>query len=66
METGILFYELDHTYIYEYPVHHSFYIVVAEPRIRLYVLRDHPLQHLIDIPFFDPDALMSFLYLGFI
>ncbi|KAL4329456.1 hypothetical protein AHAS_Ahas13G0301900 [Arachis hypogaea] len=33
METGILFYELLHPYIYEDPVFHSFYIVFAEPRV---------------------------------
>ncbi|KAL4344381.1 hypothetical protein AHAS_Ahas11G0172700 [Arachis hypogaea] len=60
METRILFYELDHPHIYKDPVYHSFYIIAAEPRVRLYVLRDHPFQHPIDIPFFDLDTPYEF------
>ncbi|KAL4371591.1 hypothetical protein AHAS_Ahas06G0181100 [Arachis hypogaea] len=59
METGILFYEFPHSYIYEDQVHRRFYIVAAEPRVRLYMIRAQAFQHPIDSPYFDPDASTS-------
>ncbi|KAL4328528.1 hypothetical protein AHAS_Ahas13G0209100 [Arachis hypogaea] len=61
METGVLFYELEHPYIYEDSMFHSYYILAAESCIQLYVLRDHPFQHPLDNPYFDPDAPYEFL-----
>ncbi|KAL4373598.1 hypothetical protein AHAS_Ahas05G0097800 [Arachis hypogaea] len=60
IETGILFYEVDQPYIYEDPVFHSCYTLTTEPRMRLYVLCDHPFQHLLVSPSFDPDAPYEF------
>ncbi|KAL4288104.1 hypothetical protein AHAS_Ahas19G0252800 [Arachis hypogaea] len=34
METGVIFYELEHPYVYKDPVLHSFYVVATEPRVR--------------------------------
>ncbi|KAL4371762.1 hypothetical protein AHAS_Ahas06G0198200 [Arachis hypogaea] len=60
MEMGVIFYEFEQSYVYEDPVLHNFYVVVAESRVRKYVVRDHPIQHLSASPLFDSDAPYSF------
>ncbi|QHN93873.1 uncharacterized protein DS421_17g596390 [Arachis hypogaea] len=60
METGVIFYEMDPPYIYEDIVQHRFYVVAAEIRTRMYILRDHPFHHPIDTPQFNPDMPYEF------
>ncbi|KAL4285774.1 hypothetical protein AHAS_Ahas19G0019800 [Arachis hypogaea] len=42
------------------PALYSFYVVAAESRVRMYVVRDHPFQHSLASPLFDPDAPYAF------
>ncbi|KAL4305637.1 hypothetical protein AHAS_Ahas16G0098200 [Arachis hypogaea] len=60
METGVIFYEMDPPYIYEDIVQHRFYVVAAEIRTRMYILRDHPFHHPIDTPQFNPNMPYEF------
>ncbi|XP_057740449.1 uncharacterized protein LOC130957616 [Arachis stenosperma] len=60
METGVIFYKMDPPYIYEDIVQHRFYVVAAEIRTRMYILRDHPFHHPIDTPQFNPDMPYKF------
>ncbi|KAL4299906.1 hypothetical protein AHAS_Ahas17G0147700 [Arachis hypogaea] len=60
METGVLFYEVEHPFIYENPTFGSYYIYCREPCIRLYILRDRPFLHLLDSPDFDLDMSYDF------
>ncbi|KAL4357507.1 hypothetical protein AHAS_Ahas09G0193600 [Arachis hypogaea] len=60
METGVIFYELDYPYIYEDSMNRNFYVVVAEPRVRIYVLHNHSFQHPINTSHFNPDAPYGF------
>ncbi|KAL4381796.1 uncharacterized protein DS421_4g126330 [Arachis hypogaea] len=60
MDTRVIFYEMDPPYIYEDIVHHKFYVVAADFRTRMYILRDHPFRHPIDTPQFNPDMPYEF------
>ncbi|KAL4343932.1 hypothetical protein AHAS_Ahas11G0127800 [Arachis hypogaea] len=60
METGVILYELKQPYVYKDSIIRNFYVVAAEPRIRKYIVRDHPFQHLLASPLFDPDASYAF------
>ncbi|KAL4381709.1 hypothetical protein AHAS_Ahas04G0160600 [Arachis hypogaea] len=60
METGVIFYEFEQSYVYEDPVLHSFYMVVAESRVCKYIIRDNPFQHSLASPIFDLDARYAF------
>ncbi|KAL4374243.1 hypothetical protein AHAS_Ahas05G0162300 [Arachis hypogaea] len=70
MDMGVILYVLEKPYVYKNPVLHSFYVVAMEPRVRKYVVRDHPFQHLLASPLFDPDVsytfLLSWLYPDFV
>ncbi|KAL4286784.1 hypothetical protein AHAS_Ahas19G0120800 [Arachis hypogaea] len=35
MESGVIFYELEHPYVYESSVLHNFYVVAVEPQVLL-------------------------------
>ncbi|KAL4316019.1 hypothetical protein AHAS_Ahas15G0243200 [Arachis hypogaea] len=61
METGVIFFEMDPPYIYEDIVQHRFYVVGAEIRTRMYILRIHLFSHPIDTPQFNPDMPYEFL-----
>ncbi|KAL4371248.1 hypothetical protein AHAS_Ahas06G0146800 [Arachis hypogaea] len=41
-------------------VHHRFYVVGAEIRTRMYILRDHPFSHPINTQKFNPDMPYKF------
>ncbi|QHN77833.1 uncharacterized protein DS421_19g656260 [Arachis hypogaea] len=60
METGVIFYEFEDPYVYEDPVHHSYFIMGLEPRIRQYALPNRAFQHPLSSLHFDPDALYDF------
>ncbi|KAL4337122.1 hypothetical protein AHAS_Ahas12G0078600 [Arachis hypogaea] len=61
METGVLFYEMDIPYIYEDFVQRRFYVVAAEIRTCMYVIRDHPFHHSINTSLFNSDMPYEFL-----
>ncbi|QHO49274.1 Calcium-transporting ATPase 8, plasma membrane-type [Arachis hypogaea] len=61
MEMGVILYELKQPYVYKKHILRNFYVVAAEPRIRKYIVRDNPFQHLLASPLFDPDAPYAFL-----
>ena len=56
----MIFYEFEDPYVYEDPVHHSYFIMGLEPRIRRYALPNRAFQHPLSSPHFDPDAPYDF------
>ncbi|KAL4365231.1 hypothetical protein AHAS_Ahas07G0085400 [Arachis hypogaea] len=50
-----MFYEFDLLFIYEDPMFGSYYVLGAEPHVRLYILCDIHFTHPIDSSYFNPN-----------